>query len=111
MRTGGPTHAPGDVVSGSVLLNAAKAAEYTHLVLTVAVQERTHWEQRTKSSYTNSYGGRRVIYMATMKLREWRSGGTCPPGHYQFPFSFELPPDTPPSLHARAKNPGLAPYL
>ncbi|CAD6199616.1 unnamed protein product [Caenorhabditis auriculariae] len=100
---------PGQSVTGQVVMNTCQSMKARQLKVIVDGRAYTHWTRSESYSTTGSDGKsqtqtRSIPYSATVMYASgesilWTSGSgnTLLPGNYNFPFSFVLPLNCPPS--------------
>ncbi|ELW67162.1 Arrestin domain-containing protein 2 [Tupaia chinensis] len=92
-----PVFSGGQTVAGRVLLELAGSVRVGALRLRARGRAHVHWtESRSAGSstaYTQSYSERWevVSHRATLLAPDTGEITTLPPGHHEFPFSFQLP--------------------
>ncbi|XP_032687156.1 arrestin domain-containing protein 17-like [Odontomachus brunneus] len=101
----GATYAPGEVVTGNVIVNLASEKTIRALKLTVKGEANVHWERRrtTKDSqgrqqtHTDHFRGNEQYFNLTYLLLGDTGGGEVrmPSGYSEYAFSFLLPHNIP----------------
>jgi len=90
----------GDMVNGTIYLNAISPFQCRGLFIEVHGEERTHWtetETYTEGDQTRTrtiqHHGHREFF--NVRVQVYNFGGGVQPGQYAFPFSFHLPAGLP----------------
>ena len=98
---------PGSTITGSLLLDVDESKSYNQILIQFAGSSYVHW---TESRTTGSRGNRRRVtrsYTSTQSYVDltaplWDSqqspDGKLAPGQYNWPFSFNIPPNAPSSF-------------
>ena len=100
---------PGGAVSGNLTFTVTKAMSFRGVTIKVLGKEcthisvqRSHGTGKNRRTTTHHYYGRTNVYKQHLTILGGLKGsnfkGDLPPGEYNFPFAFVIPPNAPPSI-------------
>jgi hypothetical protein len=104
---------PGSTITGSLLLDVDEPKSFNQILIQFSGRSYVHWtESRTEGSgdnqrtvtYTYSSTEPYVDLVAPLWNSQQSPDGKLPPGQYNWPFSFNLPPTAPSSFEGSVGN-------
>jgi hypothetical protein len=104
---------PGSTITGSLLLDVDQPESYKQILIQFSGRSYVHWtESRTEGTgdnqrtvtYTYSSTEPYVDLVAPLWNSQQSPDGKLPPGQYNWPFSFNIPPTAPSSFEGSVGN-------
>ncbi|CAI8004666.1 Arrestin domain-containing protein 4 [Geodia barretti] len=96
---------PGSTVTGSLLLDVDEAKSYKQILVQLSGRSYVHWRESSGQSSRNCIS-LEPYFDSVAPLWDSRQSpdGKLPPGQYNWPFSFVIPPSVPSSFEGKFGN-------
>jgi hypothetical protein len=96
---------PGSTVTGSLLLDVDEAKSYKQILVQLSGRSYVHW-RASSGQASRDYISLEPYFDSVAPLwdRQNSSDGKLPPGQYNWPFSFVIPPSAPSSFEGKFGN-------